>query len=655
MSMTKKQTYLYTTLVILILAVIGLNIMSYQLAQHVNTSTSIDATMAHILLWDSTLPRIVMAILVGGSLGLATLLLQQITHNPLASESTLAISSGAQLALLSVSIFFPSVFVYVGGEAWAIIGAVVALVMVLFLALKNGLQPLRTLLVGMVLSLFFGAVASVLMVHYPEESKAVMKWGAGSLIQDSWHDVIELLITNIVAFLGVYFLIKPLQILDLNDAQASSLGVSVKTIRLCGLAIVALLVAITVSLVGMIGFIGLTAATIVRQCQLKKITERIVVTYALSGLLLLLADTLMGIAQLYTSVYLPVGAATAFLGAPILLYVLFKSFKQQAPTFNDNPIVQRISRVAKTQLFTYLGAFMLLLIVANMFVKHDTTGYVLSHWSTQLVALRLPRLLTAFTAGLMLSVCGLILQRVAKNPLASPELLGVNSGAAMMMLIVILFTTLDKQYMWIAGIVGAVITLAFIIAVNYRHQLQPEKVLISGLAVAAFMDAFLRLMMANGDPRAQFLLVWLSGSTYYSSSHTAFIALGVSVVALIIALMMSRVLTLLSIVPSVAQSLGLSILKSRIGMLTVAAVLSAIATLLIGPLSFIGLIAPHLARVLGCQTVKAQLTCSCLIGIDLMLSADWLASNLLFPYEIPTSLVATVIGGGLFLALIKKV
>lgn len=652
----KKHSYLYLSLILLVIAVVGLNIQLYFLSHRgAETMTEADVLISHVVLWNSTLPRIVMAILVGGSLGVATLLLQQITHNPLASESTLAISSGAQLVLLAVSIFCPAVFVTIGGEIWAIIGALIALGLVLFMSFKNGLQPLRTLLVGMVLSLFFGAVAAVLMVHYPEESKAVMKWGAGSLIQDNWRDVTELLMTNIVAFIGLIFLIKPLQILDLDDAQANSLGVSVKTIRFGGLLIVTLLVAITVSLVGMIGFIGLTAATIVRQCQFKKMVSRLVFTYVLSGLLLLLADSLMGLVQLYTTIYLPVGAATAFLGAPILLYVLFKSFKLQSPVYQTNLIVQRITRLGKVQLFSYLTGLLVLLMVANVFVKHDTTGYVLTHWDSRLLDSRLPRLLSAMAAGLMLSVCGLILQRVAKNPLASPELLGVNSGAAIMMLMTILFTSLSANYIWVAGIIGAVCTLAFIISVNYRSQLQPEKVLISGLAIAALMDAFIQLFIASGDPRAQFVIGWLSGSTYYSSTQMAVLALMIGGIAFVIACLMNRALTLLSIVPSVAQSLGLSILKNRIGMLSVAAVLSALSTLLIGPLSFVGLIAPHLARVLGCHTVKTQLVCSCLLGVNLMLLADWLAKNLLFPYEIPTSLFATVIGGGIFLALIKKV
>ncbi|MFP9230800.1 Fe(3+)-hydroxamate ABC transporter permease FhuB [Pectobacterium cacticida] len=653
---TKKQYYLYLSLFLLALPAIGINSALYFFNDiPLMPFDTADQVIADIILWNSTIPRIVMAILVGGSLGLSTLLLQQITHNPLASESTLAISSGAQLALLTVSIFYPVVFLTTGSEVWSISGAVLTLILVLFLSLDKGLSPLRTLLAGMVVSLFFGAIASVLMIFYPEESKAVLKWGAGSLIQDGWHDVIELLITNAAAFAGLFFLLKPLQMLDLDDAQASSLGVSVKRIRLFSLLIVTGLVAISVSLVGMISFIGLTAATIVRQCELKTMKERIIATYILGGLLLLLTDTLLTLIAKYTTTYFPVGTATAFLGAPILVYVLFKSFKQKTIDQPVKTVKKNISRLEKIQLFGYLIVLLLFLLIVNLFVKHDMTGYVISRWDQQLLELRLQRVMTAFASGLLLSICGLILQRVAKNPLASPELMGVNSGAAIMILGAMLLTPLPADHAWIAGIFGAALTLSFIVFINYRHQFQPEKVLITGLAVAALMDALMRLFLTNGDPRVQFLLVWLSGSTYYSTSSTIYLALGVSFAALIITFLLHRVLTLLSLAPAVSQSLGLPIFGSRLMMLSIAAVLSAISTLLIGPLSFIGLISPHLARVLGCHSVKTQLPCACMIGINMMLMADFFSRNLLFPYEIPTSLVATVIGGGCFLILMKKV
>jgi ABC-type Fe3+-siderophore transport system permease subunit len=266
-----------------------------------------------------------------------------------------------------------------------------------------------------------------------------------------------------------------------------------------------------------------------------------------------------------------------------------------------------------------------------------------------------PRVLTALSGGIILSVCGLMLQRISNNPLASPEVLGVNAGAAIFILSALLLTPIGLQYLWLVGIVGALATLGFIILINYKSQLQPDKVLISGIAVTALMGALIRLFMTNGDPRAQFLMAWLSGTTYYSSWLGSLGGITIALLAFFFALVMSRMLALFSFTPPIAQSLGLNIFRSRLLILTVGAILSGVFTLLLGPLSFIGLLGPHLARVLGCTTVKQQLCCAALIGANLMLLADWIGKNLLFPYEIPTSLIATTVGACCFLLCVRKI
>ncbi len=653
-ALIKKQPALYVWLLCLFLVVVVFNYwLQYQQYHQLLQHTQI--AFADIILWHSVLPRIAMAVLVGGTLGVATILLQQVTNNILASDSTLAVNGGAQFVLLLVAIFFPSFLELFNGALWAMIGALIALGLILVLSVRRQIMTVRMMLLGMVLNLFFGAIATVLMLYYPEESKAVIQWGAGSLIQDSWHDVLLLLSANIAAGIILVFMMRPLQIMELDDTQAKSLGVSVSTIRGLGLILVSFLVAMVVSLVGMIGFIGLAAAVVVRLCKLPSLSKRIVATYVLSGLLLLLIDTLLQFAQTWTSIYLPAGVATAFLGAPLLLYIIFRSYPQHQVHREVVIAVEQSGRQQTNFMLACLFGMFILLIAGNVFVKHTASGYVLEDLNNNLLPFILPRILTALSGGVILSIGGLILQRITNNPLASPELLGVNSGAAIFILCTLLFTSLSTQYLWIMGMLGALCTLCFILVINYKNQLQPDKLLISGIAVAALMEALVRLFLTNGDPRAQFLLVWLSGSTYYSSSYAALGALAVAIVAFIFTLTMSRVISLFAFTSPIAQSLGLNVFRSRILMLVVSAILSGVFTLIMGPLSFIGLLAPHLAKVLGLVTVKIQLMGAILIGANVMLLADWLGRNVLFPYEVPTSLIATGIGACCFLLLARKI
>ena len=151
-----------------------------------------------LLIQSYSLPRIVMALLAGGILGLASLLLQQVMANPLASDNTLGISSGAQFALFLTAIFLPDWLEY-GSSAVALIGAALSLILVLSLAMRKTMSPLLLILAGLVVNLYFGSFSALMMQFYPEESRGLAQWGAGSLVQESWRDSLLLIVQSIPA------------------------------------------------------------------------------------------------------------------------------------------------------------------------------------------------------------------------------------------------------------------------------------------------------------------------------------------------------------------------------------------------------------------------------------------------------------------------
>ena len=140
----------------------------------------------------AVLPEIAAAFLAGGLLALASTALQQVVHNPLASDSTLAVAEGAQLALMLVTLFFPAAGLF--GSFWvAFAGAVAAMLLVLVVAGAGGANALALILAGLLANMVFAAIAAVISQFYSDLLLGIMVWGAGSLLQDGWATVTALL------------------------------------------------------------------------------------------------------------------------------------------------------------------------------------------------------------------------------------------------------------------------------------------------------------------------------------------------------------------------------------------------------------------------------------------------------------------------------
>lgn len=606
-----------------------------------------------LLVQNYTLPRLAMAVFAGMALGLASLLLQQVANNPLASDNTLAVSSGAQFVLFVGTLFFPTLLTF-GTTLLAFLGALAALGLVFLLAWRKTLSPLIMILAGLVVNLYLGSFSATLMLFYPEESRGLMIWGAGALVQESWRDSLQLLGLFLPALAALWLLQRPLAILSLNDSNAKSLGVPVHWIRFAGLLLSAYLVAIVISRVGMLGFIGLAATTISRQLGVRSFKGQLLQTAYLAAMLLLLTDLALQLIAQYQQLELPTGAVTAVLGTPLLLWLMFKNLPHSGRLQSSSVFLSHAKTAANRTWLILLALFALTALFA-LFSGNSADG-----WSFNLTALQLdlraPRLLYALAAGIMLALAGVLLQRLSFNPMASPELLGITSGVSFGVLVVIFgFNALTQHNLWLAGIGGALLVLLIVMAINARSGMLPERILLTGISLTALFDAAQRILLASGDFRIQQLLSWTTGSTYHAQNA---VAAGLTLTALGLlglALLFSRWLELLSLHAVVAKALGLNLNLVRWVLILFSAVLTACATLVVGPLSFIGLLAPHLAHYLGFHKAKSQLLAAALIGATVMITADWLGRQILFPYEIPAGLVATLLGGSYFLFIMRRV
>lgn len=266
------------------------------------------------------------------------------------------------------------------------------------------------------------------------------------------------------------------------------------------------------------------------------------------------------------------------------------------------------------------------------------------------LAWRLPRMVGALAAGAMLAVAGVMLQRLTRNPMASPEVLGVSAGSAFGLLVAVFFLAApDHLILTACAALGAAAVLGTLLVSVRRVGLGGNQALLTGVALAAFLMALLSAVTATGDPRAMLLMGWMAGSTYRVNAVEATVA-GVLALAMLPALpVLARQLEHLSLGAAHAGSVGLPVARSGLIVLCTAGLLTAAATLIVGPLSFVGLMAPHIARRLGFARCLPQLAAAALIGAIIMVTADLLGRTIHFPWQLPAGLLSALIGAPVLL------
>lgn len=603
----------------------------------------------------SWLPRLAICLLAGAALGLAGTLMQQVLRNPLASPTTLGVASGAQLALMMVTLLAPS-WLLIGREWIAMAGGSLAMGLVFALAWRRQLNPVVIVFAGLVINLYLAAISMGLLLFFQEELKGLLVWGSGSLAQNSWSCVGYLLPRLLLAAMLAAVLVRPLAVLELDDASARSLGVSLKHLRLAGLGLAVFVTACVVSVVGLIGFIGLAAPAMVRLLGVRKLAQRLLWAPILGALLLAATDLLLQTLSRFWPVLIPTGAMTALLGAPLLLWLIPRlGIKQSAPKANSSLLLAR--HPAPTRLVGLMVLGLAAAVIASLLFGQGMGGWGWPSWLRWQVQLewRLPRTLAAGAAGVLLALAGTLLQRVSNNPMASPELLGVSGGTFMgVIAAALLLPALPLPMMLLGGLVGAFACLLLLVLINRRNGFQPERVLLSGIAITALFEPLQAIALANGDLRVQQLLSWMSGSTYYVTQPVALALVVLALLMLAACLLASRWLDLMPMGPAVATALGIHLGRAQLTILLLVAVLTASATMVIGPLSFAGLLAPHLARLMGLVRARWHLLGAAGCGALLMVSADWIGQQILFPQEVPVGLVSTLLGGAYFMWCLRR-
>lgn len=608
---------------------------------------------ASVLAHYSWAPRVSIAILIGCGLGLAGAVTQQILGNPLASPTTLGVEAGGQFGITVATLFAPGLLAF-SPDLAAMGGGLLAIGLVVALTWRLGFSPVTVILAGLVITFFLGAMNMAFLLLKGEWLGNLFIWGAGSLVQSNWEPFMDLWPRVLVLAFLMLLLMRPLQLLQLGQASASSLGARVALIRMLALFLVVLMSTTVVSRVGVVAFIGLAAPVLARLLGARTLGSRLLWSTLMGGGLLLLADTLAHWASTWGDGSLvPTGTTTALIGGPVILMAL-QSFRNthHMPGQESSPAGFLPKRRSPVTVSGVIVALLLVTIVVSMSWSPGLEGWnwtAISQWHEAWVW-RGPRLLAATLAGVALGLAGTLIQRMTGNPMGSPEMLGISGGAALVMVVIVLSgLEVGRAGQVGAATLGAASALGLLILLARKHRFAGNQLLLGGLALYVFMDAGLRLVMASGGTVASQLLNWMYGSTWLISENEAFGLMAFVVLICGFLCLVVRPLTLLPLGDTSASSLGLPVAKARLLLLLVAAVLTASATVVIGPLSFVGLIAPHLARVLGQQTVGRQMVAAALVGGLLLAAADYLSRIVVYPGQLPAGLLAALVGGVYFL------
>ncbi|HEJ1948139.1 TPA: iron ABC transporter permease [Pseudomonas aeruginosa] len=320
-----------------------------------------------------------------------------------------------------------------------------------------------------------------------------------------------------------------------------------------------------------------------------------------------------------------------------------------------------------------------LLVLASLFwgtvplAAGDVLGGLLSRHAPSLESdlvwrLRLPRTVLAVLVGLQLATAGLILQTVIRNPLADPGVVGISSGAGLAVVALLLVTDLAKadsligtnhasMMVWlpVVALLGGLVAAGLVLSMSWRSKLCPLRLTLNGVAVGAVLNALVMwTIVVWGGARTEIALIWLAGSLYGRDFLHVHVLWPWCLVGIVATLALLRPLSLLRLNDGVSASLGMRGIRWRAAAIVVAVVLAASAVAVTGPVGFVGLVTPHLSRLIAGPNERRLFVVNMLVGSLLMLGADCLARSLISPLEIPAGALTTLIGIPAFLLLLHR-
>ena len=618
---------------------------------------------------NSRLPRLLAGIVVGVALGGAGALMQLLTRNALASPDTLAVNAGAYLSLTVVAVSGVTLS-FVSGTAVAFIGGLIAAGVVV--ALSRGSSPVRLVLAGSVIAMGLSALTTVFLLFYSFETQSLVAWGSGSLGQIGMGGVLQLAVVVGAVLVAVFLTGHKLDVMHLGDDAASSLGVNVAVWRTTFVVLSVLLAASAVTVAGPIAFVGLCAPALTRiaarwVAELSHARSMFLMSMVVGVILVVGSDVILrAVIPGSDSVSIPTGIVTSIIGA-IFLIVLAQGVKSG---FDSDSLVTMKNGTKlgfdRPRVIIGASAIVLALCVGGAILVGDTvlfTGDVVNYLNNIappqveiVLESRIPRVFVACLAGACLALAGVVLQGTTRNPLADPGVLGVSGGAglgAVFALTVLHKSDFATLIVW-AGLSALVVGL-LLFGLAGRGGFDQARMVVTGIGIATATQALTTCLIVVSDPwNRTMAMTWLSGST----SGVTLAQVLPMVVCLVLGsaacMYVVRDLDVIQIDDSTPRILGVNVVQHRVILILIALLLVTVTTVTIGVIAFVGLVAPHVARLIVGARHAVLLPLASLIGAVLVVCADALGRTIVAPGQIPAGLATAIIGCPYFLWLLVR-
>lgn len=270
--------------------------------------------------------------------------------------------------------------------------------------------------------------------------------------------------------------------------------------------------------------------------------------------------------------------------------------------------------------------------------------------------LRLPRVLVAFGVGMALALSGAILQGLTRNPLAAPDIIGINAGAGLVTVAAIVtLPGLPLFFLPFGAFSGALVAALLIYGLAWKGGSSTLRLILVGVGITAIASALTTTLITFGEINSvSQALIWLTGSVYGRSWEHFWPLLPWLLIFIPGALVLARQLNVLNLGDPVARGLGTEVERQRSLLLLVSVALAAAAVATAGTIGFVGLMAPHLARQLVGPAHEGLLPTAALTGGAMVVLADLLGRSLFAPTELPCGVITAIVGAPYFLYLLSR-
>ncbi|GAA0501319.1 iron ABC transporter permease [Salinibacillus aidingensis] len=282
----------------------------------------------------------------------------------------------------------------------------------------------------------------------------------------------------------------------------------------------------------------------------------------------------------------------------------------------------------------------------------DTTETII--WN-----IRMPRIVLGILVGAALALAGAIYQGVLRNPLADPFILGVSSGSALGAALVLLFgfesILFGQLTLPVVAFSSGLLTLFIVYTLaRINRRLQMETLILAGVVVQAFIASMLSLILALSDEKMQTIMYWMMGSLALTDWSYNRVVLPFVLLSILFVAFLTRELNILALGEEAAYYSGVSVQKVRVVLLIVASLLTGVAVSVSGTIGFVGLIVPHMIRLIFGADYRLILPLSVIGGAIFLVGADTIARTILEPRELPIGIITAFLGAPFFGYLLRK-